>query len=138
MRFKRKRKHDHQENHLNRMYQDANRELRRWGIFHARVFKSEPRCTLSEMVQYGIRVGAVHYDAVSNYYPDILQTQRVWSFMPDPAQKVVYLQYCYDGSKTRKALLLGMNRDKFNYHLAKGLEFYTKYRDTDFAAIGWG
>jgi hypothetical protein len=112
-------------------FQLADRALKRWAKYNDICPDSQPRCTLAEMVELGLHVPS-GYTATSNYYPDVMQTQRIWAFMETESQRVVYMHYCYGGTKTYKASLIGITRNKFNRYLQKGIQFYIENQDIDF------
>ena len=107
-------------------YVNAERAFRRWARFNDTTPRSYPRCTLPELITLGVHIPSGYAES-SDYYPDVLHTHRVWVFMDPLIQRVVYMHYCYGGSKTRKAALLGVSRNRFNRLLQHGLRFYIKY-----------
>lgn len=115
-------------------FRQADKALKRWASFNSIIPSSNLRCTLSELVVLGLHIPS-GFASESSYYPDVMHTQRVWAFMPHTAQMVVYLHYCYGGSKQHKASLLEMSRSNFDHWLKKGMRFFVKHNDVDFNKI---
>jgi hypothetical protein len=132
-------------------YRQATRELNAWGRYVRRSVcqVSRLKCTLAEIAEYGMHAPSGYYAETPIYNPMLLQAQRVWAFMPDVQRMVVYVHFVIlrdaEDARDKEQFLRMLNtkriegecgaRINFGRELRCGVEFYAKYRDTDFSAF---
>jgi hypothetical protein len=112
-------------------------ELKRWGRFlnrHIYPDKS-PASIFGTVSEYGMHLGPVQY--LDTAMPDLglLQTHRVWAFMPPACKVAVFLYYAMNGEAAFKARRMKVPRVTFLEWVLLGEDFYLKYRDTDFRTL---
>ena len=112
-------------------YKKADKALRRWARFQVLDINTCLRSTLGELVEYGLHIPS-GYGEQSYYYPDVMNTQRIWAFMPTNAMRAIYVYYCYGGKMSFNAVKLGMSLNKFKYQVHRGLNFFVKHQNCDF------
>lgn len=80
-------------------------------------------------------LGPVQYTESAMPDLQLLQTHRVWAFMPTAYKLAVFLFYAMNGDAVFKARRLNVNRGRFMGWVRLGEDFYLKYRDTNFSAL---
>lgn len=117
--------------------EESFQELKRWGRYlNARLYiRTQPGSILAKVMLYGVNVPSGYYSPIKLEDPFIQHTQRVWAFMPEPSRQVVFLYFAMFGNRSFKARRLNMTLNEFNQSLNRGIDFYERYRGTDFSGF---
>lgn len=112
-------------------------ELKRWGRFLNRHIypDRQPASIFGTVSDYGLHLGPVQYVDTPMPDPRLIQTHRVWAFMPPQYKVAIFMFYAMNGEAVFKARRLKINRLRFMNWVKFGEDFYLKYRDTDFSSL---
>ena len=109
-------------------------ELKRWGRFlNRRIYpERDPISIFGTISEYGMPLGPVQY--VDSEMPDpmLLQTHRVWAFMPPASKVAIFLFYAMNGEAGFKARRMKVPRGTFMNWVRAGQNFYLQYRNVNF------
>jgi hypothetical protein len=116
-------------------YQEAERSLRYWGKYLQKQIYERHRvgCILPKLIMYGQNIPTGYYDYPETMNEGILQTHRVFVYMPPVMQQVTMLQYVFGGHKVFKAKRIGIKTDEFNRLLSDAKEFYEQHKNINFS-----
>jgi hypothetical protein len=112
-------------------------DLKRWGRYLNRLIypDRQPASIFGTVSDYGIHLGPVQYTEATMPDLQLVQTHRVWAFMPTHCKIAVFLFYAMNGELAFKARRMKVPRGTFLGWLRMGEDFYLKYRDTDFSDL---
>jgi hypothetical protein len=89
-------------------------------------------CILPKLIMYGQNIPTGYYEYPGTNNDAIIQTQRIFVFMPPVMQQVTMLNYVLGGHKVFKARRIGMRLHEFNRVLGDAKEFYEQNKNVNF------
>lgn len=82
---------------------------------------------------YGQNIPTGYYEQPETSNDCILQTHRVFVYMPPIMQQVTMLHYVLGGHKVFKAKRIGIRVNEYNRVLADAKEFYEQNKNVNFS-----
>lgn len=112
-------------------------ELKRWGRYLNRLIYPDksPASIFGVISEHGMSLGPVIYTESTIPDPMLLQTHRVWAFMPPESKVAIFLFYAMNGEAGFKARRMKVPRGTFMAWVKAGQNFYLRHRNTDFSPL---